>query len=157
MRANDIIGGLVMILVAAVMITLTLSFPPFPGQDYGPSLFPRLLGSGLILCGALLVFRGIARRKAGEPWITWKPWVADPAKLLSFLLIPALIVAYIFVSEPIGFLPVAFTLLMILLVWFKTRPLVALPVAAIGTWTIHYFFATLMRVPLPRGLLTDIL
>ena len=34
---------------------------------------------------------------------------------------------------------------------------VVILVAAIATWIIHWFFATLMRVPLPRGLLTAIL
>ena len=51
MRANDAVNGAILILFAAIMIALTASFPAFPGQKYGPSLFPRLLGAGLIICG----------------------------------------------------------------------------------------------------------
>ncbi|MEZ5842740.1 MAG: tripartite tricarboxylate transporter TctB family protein [Hyphomicrobiaceae bacterium] len=157
MRTNDMISGAVMIALAVAMIILTLHFPPFPGQDYGPALFPRVLATGLILTGTLLVARGIKRRRAGEPLLTLAAWTADRGRLASFLLIPALIVGYVLVSEQIGFLPVAFVLLLGLMLWFRTRLVVALPIAVVAAWGIHYFFATLMRVPLPRGLLTDIL
>ncbi len=157
MRINDIISGLVLIVVSLGMIYLTLDFPEFPGQKYGPSLFPRILCSGLIICGVVLVFRGLAARREGVPLIQMADWSRDPSRLLSFLLIPGLVVAYIFVSEPIGFIPVTFAMLLFLFVWFRSRLVVALPVAALTTWIVHWFFATLMRVPLPRGLLTNIL
>jgi putative tricarboxylic transport membrane protein len=157
MRANDILTGLVLIAVASLMIVLTLGFPPFPGQRYGPSLFPRILGAGLLLCGVLLVARGIAERRAGPPWIVFAPWTTDPARLVSFLLVIGLTLLYILVAETIGFLPVAFLILCGLFLWFKVRPVVAVPVALIAVWVIHWFFATVMRVPLPRGILTNIL
>lgn len=156
MRANDTLAGTVMIIAAGVMIYLTLDFPPFPGQKYGPSLFPRILGTGLVLCGLLLIARGlIAKRR--EPMLRLAGWTQNAEQLQSFLLVVGLIVAYILVSEQIGFLIVAFVLLTILFLWFRARPMLALPVAAIATWTIHYFFSSLMRVPLPRGILTNIL
>ena len=73
MRANDAVNGAILIIFAAIMIALTASFPAFPGQKYGPSLFPRLLGAGLIICGALLVWRGLQARRAGERWLTPDP------------------------------------------------------------------------------------
>lgn len=157
MRANDAISGAVLIIVACVMIGLTLSFPPFPGQDYGPSLFPRLLASGLILCGSLLIMRGIGGRRSGEPWLVRQAWTSEPRKLISLAMVPATVVIYILVSEQIGFLIVAFTLLLVLFSWFRTRPLPALLIAAVATGVVHYFFANLMRVPLPRGILTNLL
>ena len=66
MRANDALSGLVLILLSLAMIALTLSFPAFPGQKYGPALFPRILGTGLIVCGAILIWNGINSRKAGS-------------------------------------------------------------------------------------------
>ncbi len=157
MRANDTISGLVLIAVSTFMIYLTLDFPGFPGQKYGPALFPRLLGVGLIICGLLLVVRGISARRAGEAWVAFADWTREPWRVTSFLLVPLLVVVYILVSEQVGFIPVAFALLLLLFLWFRARIVVALPVAAIATWLIHWFFATLMRVPLPRGLLTNIL
>lgn len=157
MRTNDIVSGLVLIAVSMGMIYLTLDFPDFPGQKYGPSLFPRILASGLILCGAILVIRGISARRAGIPWITLADWTQDPSRLVSFLMLPVLVIVYILVSEKIGFIPVAFTMLLFMFLWFRSRLIVALPVAAATTWIMHWFFASLMRVPLPRGLLTNIL
>lgn len=157
MRTNDIISGLVLIALSAVMIYLTLDFPDFPGQKYGPSLFPRILSAAIILCGVILIFRGVAERRTGAPWIAFADWTRDPWHLASFVMLPALILVYILISEQIGFLPVAFAMLLILFLWFRTRLVVALPVAAAATWMIHWFFADLMRVPLPRGLLTNIL
>lgn len=157
MRVNDFISGLALIAAAALMFALTLTFPPFPGQKYGPSLFPRILASAIILCGLILVWRGIGARRGGERWIAFAGWTRDPWRLVSFLLVIGLTFAYVLVSEWIGFLPVAFVLLAALFLWFRTRPWVALTVAAAATWVIHYFFASLMRVPLPRGLLTNIL
>jgi putative tricarboxylic transport membrane protein len=157
MRTNDAISGFVLILLASFMIYLTLSFPPFPGQNYGPALFPRILGAGLILCGAFLMIRGARARTLDQRWIEFAPWTREPWRLVSFLLLPALVLIYILVSEQIGFLIVAFAVLIVLFLWFQVKPIVALPVAVIGTWAIHYFFASLMRVPLPRGLLTNLL
>jgi putative tricarboxylic transport membrane protein len=157
MRVNDIISGLALIVLAAAMIVLTLGFPPFPGQKYGPSLFPRILGAGIILCGLLLVARGIRARRAGAPIVALAPWTRDPWRVVSFLLVPGLVLLYILLADRIGFLPIAFAMLLVLMLWFRTRPIVALPVAAAAVWAFHWFFGSMMRVPLPRGLLTNIL
>ncbi len=157
MRTNDMISGTALILIACLMIGFTLHFPGFRGQDYGPALFPRVLASCLLLCGILLILRGRRLHREGEPLVRWADWTNDPGRRASFLLIPAIVLGYILVSEDIGFLPVAFVVLFGLMMWFRTRLIVALPVAIVATWGIHYFFATLMRVPLPRGLLTNIL
>jgi putative tricarboxylic transport membrane protein len=156
-RANDAITGLVIILLSAVMIALTASFPEFPGQKYGPALFPRLLGSGLIICGAILVWKGLAARRAGAPWLDVAPWVRNPRHVTSFLLVCALLVIYILAAETVGFIPMAFAFLAILFLWLGTPPIRALVIAAAATLAIYWFFATLLLVPLPRGWLDSIL
>lgn len=156
MRANDAVSGLLLIALAAFMIALTANFPPFPGQRYGPALFPRLLGTGIILCGAILVVRGLIERRAGERWVTFAPWTREPWRVVSFFLTLALVLAYIVASETIGFLPVAFVFLVTLLIWFRVTPITALPLAFVSVLIVNYFFAHLMRVPLPRGFLNSI-
>lgn len=156
MRASDTISGVILILFAAAMIALTLNFPAFPGQKYGPSLFPRLLGTGLILCGAILIWRD-RRQETRQPWLVVEPWVRDPQRRLSFVIVLGSIVFYILTAETVGFIPVAFLILAGLFVWFGVRWVVAIPVAIGMTLLIHYFFANLMRVPLPRGWLDPIL
>lgn len=156
MRTSNTFAGLFLILIAGAMIYLTLSFPPFPGQQYGPSLFPRILGSGLILCGLLLILRDITSG-ARAPSLLRDGWTTQPWRLVSFLLIPATIVVYILVSEWIGFIPTAIALLLTLFLWFRVKPLNAVVIAVVATLTVHWFFATMLRVPLPRGLLTNYL
>ena len=155
MRTNDAVSGLVLILLASVMIYLTATFPPFPGQKYGPSLFPRLLGGALILCGGLLILQGLVARRSGERWVVFAPWTREPWRLVSFVLMIGVILLYIFASEVVGFLPIAFILLTVLFVWFRVSPLRAVPIALLGVFAINYFFGHLMRVPLPRGFLNS--
>jgi putative tricarboxylic transport membrane protein len=157
LRANDILSGLALIVFALAMMTLTLTFPDFPGQKYGPSLFPRILGAGLILCGVALMRNGLATRRAGAPWVELAPWTHDPWRVTSFLLLLALLLVYILASETIGFIPIALVFLLALFVWLGVRPAAAILTAVVTTIAIHWFFSTMLRVPLPRGLLNAIL
>lgn len=154
MRLNDALLGAILLGFAGWVWWLTTFFPAFPGQDYGPNLFPRILVLGIAICGALLVLRGL-RARGGL--VVLEAWVRDPVRLLSFLAIPAAALFYILLSDPLGFIPTAFILLAALFLWFRARPVVALPVAAGVTLVVHWFFAGLMRVPLPRGLMDSIL
>jgi putative tricarboxylic transport membrane protein len=157
MRANDAIAGLILIAFAAAMIGITFTFPAFPGQRYGPNLFPRVVGSGLVICGLILVWRGLQMRAAGEPWGTLAPWAREPRRAISFGLILGSILLYILVSEWVGFIPLVAGILIVLFLWFRARPIVAVPVAIAATLIVHWFFASAMRVPLPRGWLDPIL
>lgn len=155
MRVNDIVAGIVLIAIAVFMFVLTLSFPPFPGQKYGPSLFPRILASGIVFCSLILIVRGLRARRNGSAMIALAPWMRDGTALVSFLAVPAAIVAYILLSDFLGFYIISFAILTLLFFWFGVRALNAVLIAAIATGTIHFFFANLMRVPLPRGLLNN--
>lgn len=154
MRLNDALLGAILLGFAGWVWWLTSFFPAFPGQDYGPNLFPRILATGIGLCGVALVVRGV-RARGGL--VVLEPWVRDPARLLSFLLLPGAVLFYILVSDRLGFIPTAFVILAALFVWFRARVVVALPVAAGVTMLVHWFFAGLMRVPLPRGLMDPFL
>jgi len=156
-RANDALSGLVIIVLSLAMIALTLSFPAFIGQKYGPALFPRILASSLIICGLMLIWNGIAARKEGAPWVEIAPWVRDPRRLTSFILVLLLLLLYILVAETVGFIPIAFLFLLTLFLWLGVRPVTGVIVAVVATLLIHWFFSTMLRVPLPRGWLNTIL
>jgi putative tricarboxylic transport membrane protein len=157
LRANNILSGLALIVFSLAMMMLTLTFPDFPGQKYGPSLFPRILGAGLVLCGVAIMRNGFAARRAGAPWVELAPWTHDPWRVTSFLLLLALLLVYILASETIGFIPIALVFLLALFVWLGVRPAPAVLTAVVTTIAIHWFFSTMLRVPLPRGLLNAIL
>jgi len=156
-RANDIISGLVLILLSLAMIALTINFPAFPGQKYGPSLFPRILGTGVIICGVFIIWNGLRARRAGAPWVEIAPWVHEPWRVGSFLLTLAMLLLYILVSETVGFILISLVFLGSLFLWLGVRPIAAVAPAVIATISIQYFFGTLLRVPLPRGWLTNIM
>jgi putative tricarboxylic transport membrane protein len=157
MRFNDAVVGAAFILIAAAMIAMTFSFSAFPGQQYGPSLFPRIIGAGIIGCSALLIFRGFRERVAGGRWLALDNWTGEPRRVASFALMLGAMAFYIFASEPLGFIPCAFLIQLVLFLWFGVRPLTAIVVAVVMTLLVHWFFASLMRVPLPRGILDSVL
>jgi putative tricarboxylic transport membrane protein len=157
LRANDILSGLALIVFSLAMIALTLTFPDFPGQKFGPALFPRILGVGLTLCGAVLIRNGLAARRAGAPWLEHAPWTRDPWRVTSFLATLALLVVYILASESVGFIPIALVFLLVLFVWLGVRFVPAVLTAVVTTIAIYWFFSTMLRVPLPRGWLDAIL
>lgn len=158
MRLNDAVMGAVFILLAGAMIALTFSFPPFPGQKYGPSLFPRIIAGGIILFSALLAMRGMKeRRERGGAWLAFDDWTRQPRRLASFALMLAVMAFYIIASEPLGFIVTAFLIQLVLFLWFGVKPVTSVVVAVLTTIMVQYFFGTLMRVPLPRGVLDSLL
>ena len=154
MRFNDAVLGTAFLLLAGVMIAITFSFPAFPGQNYGPNLFPRIIGGGIVGCSLLLILRGW---RGGLPWLVLEDWAKRPARLASFALMIAAMVFYLLASETLGFIPTAFLIQLVLFLWFGVRPLTAFIVASVMTLAVQYFFGSLMRVPLPRGILDSVL
>ncbi len=77
--------------------------------------------------------------------------------MTSLLLTLALLLVYILASETIGFIPIALVFLLALFVWLGVRPVPAVLTAVVTTIAIHWFFSTMLRVPLPRGWLNAIL
>lgn len=157
MRANDAINGFILIVLSVAMIAYTATFPAFPGQAYGPALFPRVLGTLVIICGGLLMWRGIAARRAGAPLVEMGAWTRQGWRVGSFFLMLVLLLAYILFSETVGFIPMAFVTLGALFLWLGVRPITALITTVVATMMIYWFFASLLRVPLPRGWLDPIL
>jgi putative tricarboxylic transport membrane protein len=155
MRVNDLISGALLIALAAAMIAYTYTFPPFPGQKYGPSLFPRILGSGLIVCGLLLMIRGRAELAAGAPLGSIDDAYRPMRGWASVMMIVGVIAAYILFSDRLGFVPVAFLGVLLLLWWFGVGLGRAVLIALIAVLVVDWFFGWLFRVPLPLGVLPN--
>jgi putative tricarboxylic transport membrane protein len=149
MRIHETLLGLLVMIVAAVFFGATFGFAPLPGQKVGPALFPQVIAVGAFICGLIIAARG--RRSAG-PWLTVDPALRDPRRLTSFLVMPASVAFYLIAAERLGFLPTAALIVGGLAWWFGVRPLRALALGVLAAWLVHWFFASAMRVPLPRGL-----
>lgn len=154
MKINNVLSGLLIGSFGAAIYLHARSFPPMPGQNVGPNMFPQLIATGLMVCAMILVFRGV-KTLGTEGWITLPGWLGQRRIALGFLLIPLVLVFYVAVSESLGFLPTAVILLMALFLVFKVRLRTALIVAVLGSLCIHTLFYKLLKVPLPWGLLNS--
>ncbi len=154
MKINNVLSGLLIGSFGAAIYLHARSFPPMPGQNVGPNMFPQLIAAGLMVCAMILVFRGL-KTLGTEGWITLPDWLGQRRIALGFLLIPLVLVFYVAVSESLGFLPTAVILLMALFLVFKVRLRTALIVAVLGSLCIHTLFYKLLKVPLPWGLLNS--
>jgi putative tricarboxylic transport membrane protein len=160
MRLPDRITGS---LVATLGVLATYGgsqFPPVPGQDVGPSVFPMVIGIGLILCGLMIAF-GIGHSFEDEAEtdiaVVQGPSHQQPAtplrSRLRALLPPGLLMFYVYAVDGIGFVPTAAIMIFASALAFGARLRVALPLAALAPIAIHLIFYKLLRVPLPPGLL----
>jgi putative tricarboxylic transport membrane protein len=161
MRLPDRITGS---LVATLGVLATYGgsqFPPVPGQDVGPSVFPMVIGIGLILCGLMIAF-GIGhsfedKAQADIAAVQGPPHQAQPAiplgSRLRALLPPGLLLFYVYAVDGIGFVPTAAIMIFTSALAFGAKIRVALALAALAPIAIHLIFYKLLRVPLPPGLL----
>jgi putative tricarboxylic transport membrane protein len=154
MRAHESLLGLVLVVLAAAFVGYTVTFPDLPGQRFGPSLFPRLIGTGLAVAGFILIVRGW---RSGVPWVARDAGLRDRSKVLVLLSIPASVLIYIAAAPRLGFLPVAAGLVAVLGWWFGARAWVAATAGVATALVVQWFFGSIMRVPLPRGLFMQLL
>jgi putative tricarboxylic transport membrane protein len=154
MRLHPSLLGLMFIALAAAFFGYTFTFPAFPGQRYGPALFPRVIAVGIALCGLVLVVRG---RRSGAPWLALDPALREPRRLASFAATLGAIVFYLLAAPALGFVPVAAIVVGGLAWWLGARVWVAVAAGVVASLVVHWFFASVMRVPLPRGLFMQIL
>ena len=142
------VGAAIAVLGGAVLWTAR-AFPAVPGQKLGAGFLPMLIGAGLLLCGAGLVWRGWGRRGAAAD--------ATPTHtaggLWRALVIVASVLAYILWAQPLGFLLLAPLCLLGVFLALGVRWVPALWVAIAGTLVVHLVFYKLLRVPLPWGVL----
>ena len=160
MRLNDAVVGLVLVIFALAEITYSTTFPSLHGQEYGPSLFPILIGCGLLLCGLILIARGIRSRRmlTGEDaaWVHLGDWAQSPASRINMLLVPGLLIAYIFLADIIGFIPLSISILCILLYRLGSSLRTAIICAVVTTILLQLLFARVLLVPLPAGITSNL-
>jgi putative tricarboxylic transport membrane protein len=150
MRLSDRVSGGVLVILGVAAAIFGARLPGVPGQDVGPSVFPMVVGGGLVLCGALVAF-GIGQafeapeEDDGPPRGRWYG--------LRALVPPALLVLYVLAVDPLGFLPTAALVIGIASLTLGAGWRLALPVALLAPLGVHAVFAKLLRVPLPDGVL----
>ena len=160
MKLDDAVWGALLALLGAAILWHVQGFPRIPGQNVGPALFPGIVAAALVVCGAVLIAKGIrARRRVGAdatPWLAAPEWLRAPRQLLAFLVLVASGAFYLVAVDRLGFVLTAVVFLVALMWVLRVRLAVAVPVALVGTLVIHTAFYKLLRVPLPWGVLQGI-
>lgn len=145
MRIHDRIIGVLAILGGIAVIGGTFGFRDIPGQQFGSSFFPRILGVALILTGIIQII--VAR---GGPVVVLSDVLRGRATLKA-LCVALSGLGWIFLTPHIGFIATTTIMIAALSVVAGGRPIIALAVGAGMSLTLYGVFALLLRVPLPRG------
>lgn len=150
MRLHDVISGFFFMALGLAVLLMARNFPQMPGQEIGPSTFPTLIGTCMMLGGAIVAAISL-RRLRKSALVTLDPGWRHPLHLASvgFCLLGTLVLSIWF--EEIGF-PLAALVMctgMYLLSGLR-KPLVF--VMAAGFVAIVAFVMTrMLYVPLPMG------
>ena len=158
MKFDDTILGLVLLLFAVLVVSYARTFPSLAGMTVGPDLFPTVIGTAIGICSLGLIASGLLRRRAAgpRPWVVLAPWVRSAGLVGNALTILGALLFYIYLSKTLGFHLTAFLIVGTITLKLGVRPWSALGLAMVVPLLVHYVFSTLLRVPLPWGLLLPI-
>jgi Tripartite tricarboxylate transporter family receptor/Tripartite tricarboxylate transporter TctB family len=143
--------GLALALLALLVLWSARAFPNVPGQKLGAAFLPMLVGAGLLLCGAALLVRSLRARAYAHEADAEAPAAEHFG---SSVAIVGAVVAYIALSERVGFLLIAPLSLLVVFLALRVRWPVSVLWALAGTALVHVAFYKLLRVPLPWGWFT---
>ncbi|MFB7146010.1 tripartite tricarboxylate transporter TctB family protein [Agrobacterium deltaense] len=145
--------GLLVAVVGIVIIYMSLQLPE-PMSDthiaYGPGFFPALLGVAAAVAGVTLA---IVRPGAGQNEDEDAVAPAEAPRLGGPVLVLLAMLSYIYLSDLIGFIPLATATLTILLMFGGMRFPKAIALSLLASILVYLMFSKVLLVPLPRGLL----
>lgn len=148
---SETLVGVALALLGGLMVLRARSLPTVAHIEFGPGLFPTIVGGLMLVLGLALAIRSRIVRPAadsGPPDAFLHP--PRPGLLVAYLAAPAL---YIVVAPKLGFL-LTVALLFAGLAWLAAgRPFRAIATGIAMAFLIHIAFASLMRVSLPYGII----
>ena len=150
MTLPDRIGGVVLLTLGVAVVIASLGLPAIPGQPVGPAIFPSVLGVALGLSG-LIIFVKPERQPAQETQQLEALSVIGTLRLLSPVAV--LILGY-FIMESLGFLVTGFLIVLVISLLLRGSVVGSLLLSSVMTVVIYTIFASLLRVPLPAGILS---
>ena len=146
MNRTDAWTGAALVALGLAVVWRAQGFPRLGGMDYGPDLFPTIAAGGLIVCGGLIAAEGALAPPA--PRAETAPGKA--AAVLATVAAAALALPWL--GFHLTFAAVALVSARI----FGGGAATCLAMAAVAPLALHVVFYSLLRVPLPWGLLTPV-
>ncbi len=155
MHIDDRFLGLLLVVLGSAIFLIARTFPLMAGMPYGPGFFPSIAAVGLVVCGIIIAVTGTLKRRAA-PAIGPGATVASTARAgLLRPLVVCCIVAFFALALPVlGFHVSAVIAVAAAAFVFGAHPLAAPVLALAAAFGTHAIFYSVLRVPLPWGILT---
>lgn len=154
MKKADIIGGLIGILIGLYAIWEGTNMPEDVVMKIGPSFFPTILASLLIIFSLVLIVNALRGKSKGE---VTPLKLSDKGVQRGLITLVAAIV-FCVALDPIGFIPTAIVFLAFMMwVMGNRKPVLMIVVPPLITLTIWLIFEKVLNLSMPAGLLIDIL
>ncbi|MEM8569670.1 MAG: tripartite tricarboxylate transporter TctB family protein [Pseudomonadota bacterium] len=144
--SNHIIG-FAAVLGAAAIVAGTFGFREIPGQQFGSAFFPRITAGALALTGLALIVTS-----PGGPHVSLPTWVRTVERLRAAA-IPIAGLLWVLAAPMFGFLLTTFVMIFALSMIAGGRLLTSLGVAAGVSAVLHVIFSSVLRIPLPFGVI----
>ncbi len=127
----------------------------------GPGFFPVVVGAVLVLTAAACLIQALLIGRPGGPAVEpgeKAPPVAQDRQVVRIWLLVGFLVLYALALQPLGF-PVAIIVFLMAAIWVfgYRRWLPALGIAVALTFISYLTFVVWLKVPLPLGVLSDVL
>lgn len=146
--SRDIFAGGALVVLGIAMILGTAEFPSIGAVSYGPDFYPKIVATGLILSGLGISAEGLAKHHVDIE--------SGPLHLPRTIALVVIIAAFALGFRWLGFHVAATLALIAAMRLFGSSWLLAIPYAVGATVVLHVLFYTVLRVPLPWGLLLPI-
>jgi putative tricarboxylic transport membrane protein len=148
---KDVILGLGFMLLGGGVYAVAQQYPTLPSLQYGPSLFPSLIGGGFFLGGLVLAASRLRTlvSLAGNGATRREP--IDLRGLMTALLPCLLVVFYVLCSDTLG---AALTMTLIMTALMRLRGvswLLAIGISVVAAFAITLIFSRYLLIPLPEG------
>ncbi|HTU03460.1 MAG TPA: tripartite tricarboxylate transporter TctB family protein [Candidatus Sulfotelmatobacter sp.] len=156
MNSQSIFAGL--FLAAGILYEIVALEMPRGRVGYpGPGFYPVIVGAFLVLTAAACLIQALTAKPAGTPAEAAGEGEGRRQIGRTWVLLAAL-VAYILVLQPVGF-PIAMTAFLAVSIGaFGYRRWLPLLLMAVAMTAVSYVcFVMWLKVPLPLGILTDLL
>ncbi|WP_394156127.1 tripartite tricarboxylate transporter TctB family protein [Loktanella salsilacus] len=150
MKLNHMSLGLVMLALSGAVFAASWQYSPLPGQPYGSDTMPRAVGAFGLCVSVALIVQALRAGKA-LPRFARADWMSDARAVVGVLAVLGTGLAYCLLSGMTGFLPMAFLIVLTLMLLQRAPLLLALLLAAVAALVVQQIFGRFLLVPLPRS------
>ncbi len=147
-RSGDLAAGVFLALLGLVTLIAATDVAEGAGGRLHPRTFPMIVGALLLLGGGILSIRSLAFKSGADKAIDWP----DATGRQNWVVALAMMVAYVGLSKPLGFLLTTFLFVATFIRLFGKYTWSAAVGCALGAVGFVYFlFVRLLDLTLPKG------